>query len=286
MAIFRSNSFLRLKSCVLPPGKLIVFSRTLVLMPICFLQAIYWPHIATQLSMQSHCSLLASYQCDWVMQNDLDEFYTTHDGSRLVDSLERQSDRTCGILLPRYLLMRYPDEILIRIPPGGVARNYLCRSETVVTLKTILRLDHAHESFANAVHFHACQPNMEMGGLRGAYFSHYDLQAWELYFLKYTRDALFGEGRQGTIRANLSVDVPEPDYLLLASACPPNPPNLTVVHALWSALSYKQLDKSQNGAPRRNLVTGTPGEESVLHLLRAASRTSDARKKQSNIPPS
>eukprot|EP00042_Codosiga_hollandica_P049030 m.561736 g.561736 ORF g.561736 m.561736 type:complete len:227 (-) comp57796_c0_seq44:42-722(-) len=48
-------------------------------------------------------------------------------------------------------------------------------------------------------------------------------------------------------------------------------PNMTVVHALWSALSYKHLDP-QPSDPRRILVTGTHGEGPLLKLLQGGGR--------------
>ena len=66
-------------------------------------QRIFWPYESSQPSMISYCSLVASVQCQWVIQADIDEFlyfpYPQLNGWSL-GLVGSQADGTCLLCLP------------------------------------------------------------------------------------------------------------------------------------------------------------------------------------------
>eukprot|EP00042_Codosiga_hollandica_P058627 m.886804 g.886804 ORF g.886804 m.886804 type:complete len:838 (-) comp59914_c0_seq1:102-2615(-) len=235
------------------------------------LEVIYWPYLASQSTMAAYCSLLSSNYCEWVLQSDIDELFVTPNHTPLVSILKNAASNVASISAPRVSLMRYEDEILLKIPPGGVIRNYLCPLAQA-GIKPILNLRNTHHLFANIGLRFAGNPGTKFEEMQEhvGVFGHYDTQAWELVFLKYARDATLGEGYRGTVR-EINIDVPEPDYLVKAANCKVGTaPYMQLRDTWWSAVAYRHTGTEPLSLTRsRHLITGTFGEDALLRTLQA-----------------
>eukprot|EP00042_Codosiga_hollandica_P047436 m.514301 g.514301 ORF g.514301 m.514301 type:complete len:643 (+) comp57448_c0_seq49:820-2748(+) len=244
-------------------------------------EVVYWPHIATQSGMTSYCALLASSQCEWTMQMDVDEFLVTKDGSSLSDRLRAQPAEATVLRIPVRQIQMFPNETVLRIPAGGVIRNYQCLFNNSEHYSSVIRPSAVHPTFRNKVHFYCSAPLVV--DVRDAEFYHYSTQAWELYYLKYLRNVATGVGFYGTPR-NVSLGHIEPEYLLMAKECDGKTKDLSVHSRFWKRTTLLAPRGSQDVLDLhalesflpadlethnvKILLTGTFGEEPLLSLAR------------------
>jgi hypothetical protein len=117
------------------------------------LETHYWPHMYTQPSMMSYCSVLAQQKCEWVSQWDIDEFLHTDEDVRLTSALLRTPDSIHSIIVTLHFVQMFANETVTLTPPGGVLRNFKCSMSATISEKSILRLANMHPSFINKVHW-------------------------------------------------------------------------------------------------------------------------------------
>ncbi len=97
------------------------------------IELIHWPHLYTQVSMTSYCTLLAQQQCEWVAQWDVDEFLYLPDNARLVDYLQDIPSNAHSVLLKLHFVQMFANETFLRTPSSGVLRNYRCSIDSMVS---------------------------------------------------------------------------------------------------------------------------------------------------------
>jgi hypothetical protein len=173
-----------------------------------WLQALYsielliWPHLYTQVSMTSYCSLLAQQQCEWVAQWDIDEFVYLPNNARLFDYVDTTPSDAHALLFQLHFVQMFANQTVLRTPSGGVLRNYRC-SMGMVSFKSLLKISNTHPTFTNKVHnFFGKNGTKEV--IVSSAMAHYATQSWELFMLR-ARDVNLGNLFDNS---QLSIDKP------------------------------------------------------------------------------
>jgi hypothetical protein len=175
------------------------------------IELIHWPHLYSQVSMTSYCTLLAQQQCEWVAQWDIDEFMYLPNSARLLDHVKQLASNTHTLLLELHLVQMFAYETVLRTPSGGVLRNFQCKKDELLTDKSLLNANNAHPTYVNRVHYYFGKENTVQAKYGTG--AHYGVQSWELFMLKF-RDVNLG---QLFDNSNLTVDQPNELYVTVES---------------------------------------------------------------------
>ena len=193
------------------------------------LEVVYWPHVASQPSMNAYCAALAKPQCEWVGSWDVDEFLHIPTPIPQLLSTERAS-KVGGFVLHEARVQMPAGQVVLRTLPGGVIRNYLCRLSQPEKKKTLVSLDRSHPLFVNSVHSftqikghgHARLPFPKYSLL------HYRYQSWELFRIRHLRNIAFhpesipkggGAASFGGSLADYPIDKPDAEYCAFLFEC-------------------------------------------------------------------
>jgi hypothetical protein len=152
------------------------------------LQVEYWSHIASQVTMDAYCTLLAKHQCEWVGQWDVDEFLLLENSARLPNVLDHLNPSVGVLAIPRHTTQMPAGQVIIRTLPGGVVRNYMCRMTNIHNFKTLNRIDRLHPSFVNGIHDFCPKKGSTSERHLEHQFLHFRHQSWELFRTRYVRN--------------------------------------------------------------------------------------------------